>query len=316
MAFSRPKTGAAKPLMIDNVIVDLSSLLRRLIPSRIKLNSQLTSGAAVKADAGQLEQVIVNLVINAVDAMSDTGEISICTRVCSLNEIQRAAHPWALGNQFVNMQICDTGPGITPEVSTRIFEPFFTTKSEGKGSGLGLSVVWGIVKLHGGFVEVTNRVDAASGACFQVYLPVSTDGVLQNKAATLSGEVWLGTETILLADDHELVRDVTKTLLERAGYRVLLASDGQEALDVFAANKHTIDLVVLDAIMPKVTGFTAYQKIQEAKPGVGIIVASGHTSDVFPEDWLQETKPVMLSKPFRSEDLLKCIRGVLNKQSS
>ena|GEM_PF-5915490 len=316
MAFARPKTGVAKPLLIDDLITELLTLLRRLIPGRIELNSQLHSGAAMEADPGQLEQVLVNLVINAVDAIADTGEITLTTRICTLNELQRAAHPWVQHNDFVNISVCDTGPGVTPEVSSRIFEPFFTTKTEAKGSGLGLSVVWGAVKLHGGFVEVTDRNDKNSGACFQVFLPRSSGVVQPTKAPNPVGEVWLGTETILVADDHELVLGVTKSLLERAGYRVLVARDGQEALDVFEANKDSINLVLLDAIMPKITGFTAYQKIQAAKPGVGIIVASGHTSDVFPEEWLQATKPVMLSKPFRSEELLKSIRSVLSQGSS
>lgn len=312
MAFARPRSGAMKAVFIDAFVVDLTALLRRLIPSRIAVHTFLDAGQAVQADVAQLEQVLVNLVINAVDAIDDIGEITVRTTKAVPTALQRSSYPWLRGDSFVRLSVTDSGRGILPEVRARLFEPFFTTKAEGKGNGLGLSVVWGAVKSHGGFVDVQSATAQGHGTEFCVYLPSFEDRTA-TPAPSVARTDWGGQETVLLADDHELVRDVTKALLERSGYRVLAASDGQEAISVFAANADAIDVVILDAIMPNVSGFVAYQRIREIKPKVAILVASGHTSDLFPADWLATTKPRMLSKPFRSEELLQALRALLDE---
>ncbi|MDX2022946.1 MAG: response regulator [Deltaproteobacteria bacterium] len=311
MAFARPSVGAMRTVYLDSLVLDLTAMLRRLIPARISLTTRLLSSNAIKADVVQIEQVMVNLVINAVDAIDDVGEITIGTSNLDPSPRQRALYPWVQEGPFVRLCVTDNGRGIAPDVRTRLFEPFFTTKPEGKGNGLGLSVVWGAVKRHGGFVDIETGEDA-QGTRFCVFLPQAPDRGVQTTPVPLFADAPLGSETILVADDHELVRNVTKDVLERAGYKVILALDGEDAIRTFSEKQAVIDAVILDAIMPKVSGFVAHEQIRQMRPNVPIMVASGHTRDVFPEDWPFREGSTLLSKPFRSEELLRALRALLD----
>ncbi|MEX1310885.1 MAG: PocR ligand-binding domain-containing protein, partial [Candidatus Sulfomarinibacteraceae bacterium] len=255
LAFGRKAEPHRSPVDLRRVVENLIALVQRLIGSHIQIELDLGADAAVtNADAGQLEQVIMNLAVNARDAMPDGGRIVVRVRNTTFTGPDRTLYPDVdAPDGLVLLEVEDTGCGIPEEDREHIFEPFFTTKSAGRGTGLGLATVYAIVEQHGGFIEVTDR--PGGGTIFRVALPASATAPVPREARPPLTAVWSGgSETVLLAEDEKLVRDFTRAALESAGYTVLVAADGAQAVDTFASMSDEIDILLLDVIMPRMNG--------------------------------------------------------------
>ncbi len=311
LAFSRQQTLQPKILDVTDTLTELSHLMRRLIGVMIELDivHDAASGL-IKADEGQMEQVLINLVVNARDAMNGQGKLTIKTQqVVTTAPQQRGADTMPAGD-WVCISVADTGCGIPRENISRIFEPFFTTKPVGSGTGLGLSTVYGIIRQTGGYVHVDSVI--GSGTTFSIYLPRSAQGLtskaaaakIEDKAADLTG-----TATILLVEDEDAVRAFSTRALTNKGYQVLDAPGGETALEVLKAHGQAPDLVVTDVIMPEMDGPTLATHIREMYPDVPIIFVSGYTEDKFKGQFGENT--YFLPKPFTLQQLAAKVKDVL-----
>jgi signal transduction histidine kinase/ActR/RegA family two-component response regulator len=312
LAFSSQRDGTREPLAVDALLTRLLGLLRRMIRESITLDFRPgAAGAHVLGDGSGLEQVLVNLCVNAADAIEDVGRIAIETSVVAHTAEDARRRPWARGARSVCVTVRDSGAGMTPEVCQRIFEPFFTTKEPGKGTGLGLAVVYGIVAQHEGHVEVESQ--PGRGTVFRVWLPCA-EAAPSDAADVRTEGPRGGGEHVLLAEDHELVRDVARAMLSGAGYRVTVARDGAEAVDLFESAPDAFDLVLLDAVMPAMSGRVVYERIRAVRPELPIVVASGYAGGVFPPGFLREREESILSKPYRRDSLLLAVRRALDER--
>ncbi len=253
--------------------------------------------------------MLLNLCLNARDAMPNGGRLTLTTGEATITPAFAEANPWARPGHFVVLTVADSGAGMSAEVRARIFEPFFSTKGLEHGTGLGLAVVYGIVEQHGGFI----RVDSApgEGTTFRIYLPVSAAAeapVAEDAPAAVHG----GNETVLLADDTDAVRDVTRRMLEGAGYRVLDAADGHDALATFERAPGAVDLVVLDAVMPGLNGPEVFARMRALRPDLPAIFLSGYSADMIGSDWLATVGAELVMKPVSRRDLLARVRAVLD----
>jgi PAS domain S-box-containing protein len=299
---------ARKSIDINETIASLSRMLGRVIGEDVELRfSPGANLSAVNADPGQIEQVLMNLAVNARDAMPLGGWLSMETRQAQLEEDYCLIHPWARPGKYVRISISDSGQGMDSETQARIFEPFFTTKEEGKGTGLGLAVVYGIVEQHQGLLHVYSQV--GFGTCFNVYLP-TTDAPVDDGGEPGSVSTRGGTETILLGEDDPALRELARRSLQEVGYTILLAENGEEALSIYQANHENIDLLVLDWVMPKMSGLDAYRQIQEAGFGdVPTIFVTGYSPQI--AGALSE-EVTFLHKPFGLGDLRRKVREALD----
>jgi CheY-like chemotaxis protein len=298
-------------LDLNELTRDLMKLLGRLIPESVEIEF-LPAPALhlVDADPGQVEQVLVNLCVNARDAMPQGGLLTVTTDNVHIDREYRQMHPWAKLGSYVKVTVSDTGVGMTSEVRERLFEPFFTTKHPGKGTGLGLATVYGIVEQHRGFLHVSS--EPAAGTVFEVYLPVTErrSGALKWNAES---EAMGGHETILVAEDEEAVRNIVVRILEEAGYRVLTAVDGADAVRTFRDNED-VDLVILDVIMPKASGPLAYEEIRTLRPSVPVLFTSGY-SDAASFKGVSALALRLVQKPYEPQTLLTEVRSVLDEAS-
>ena len=252
LAFSRRQIMEMSDISINGVLKELQRLLGRLLPENIDIVFTMFEGPAiVNADVGQLEQVVINLVVNARDAMPSGGKIDVGVDCVTVDRAYVEEHPWASIGDFVVVSVEDTGLGMTREVQEKLFEPFFTTKPEGKGTGLGLSVVFGIIKQHHGFIQVNSELEV--GSSFKVYLPNVGDSPVIHEVVEVL-EPSRGSETILLVEDEEQVRTIARKILERAGYVVIEAEDGKVAMEIFRERESELDLLLLDVVMPRMGG--------------------------------------------------------------
>ncbi|MGE0123565.1 MAG: PAS domain S-box protein [Vicinamibacterales bacterium] len=310
LTFSRRQPVALEPTAISDVVAGFLPLVRRTLTERIAVEFAPASRLPlVRADHGQLQQVLLNLCLNARDAMPDGGRLALATSETTITPEFAAANPWARPGRFVVLTVTDSGTGMTAEVRARIFEPFFSTKSQSGGTGLGLAVVYGIVEQHGGFVRVDSA--AGQGTTFRIHLPASDDTVPAAgppAAAVPRG----GTETLLLADDTDAVRDVTRRILEGAGYRVLDAADGHDALATFERDPAAVDLVMLDAVMPGLNGPEVFTRMRALRPDLPAIFLSGYSADTIGTDWLTAVGAELVMKPVSRHDLLARVRAVLD----
>jgi len=310
LAFSRQQILAPKILNVNAVVAETEKMLQRLIGEHIELRTVLeVSPGSVKADQVQIEQVILNLAVNARDAMPDGGKLIIETSNVALDETAGLLHPGCKPGRYVLVSVKDTGTGMDEETKSHIFEPFFTTKEPGRGTGLGLSTVYGVVKQSGGYVWVESEL--GHGTTFKIYLPRVDDGVPENRPKELAPELLLGTQTILLVEDDEAVRALTRTFLENGGYTVVEASDGPEALELAEKNSEPIDLLLTDVIMPGMNGQVLAQKMSEAYPEVKVLFVSGYTGGFADRTNLVEEGANLLQKPFTRKGLLEALRQVL-----
>jgi two-component system, cell cycle sensor histidine kinase and response regulator CckA len=268
----------------------------------------------VRADPVQLDQVILNLALNARDAMPQGGMLQLETCELELDRISASRIPGEAdspsGGRYVRLAVSDTGTGMTPEVQARIFEPFFTTKAEGKGTGLGLSVVHGIVQQSGGYLEVVSRL--GHGTTFSVYLP-AVRGPAVVRAANAPGRLATGRgETVLLAEDEDPVRSVTAQLLEALGYRVLQASSGADALRLAEASREKIHLLLADVVMPGLSGRQLAENLKSRDPGLKVLFQSGYTDDAVIRCGIRQAEVAFLQKPFTVDVLAEKLREVLD----
>jgi CheY-like chemotaxis protein len=261
------------------------------------------------ADTAQIEQVLMNLVTNARDAMPRGGKLTIRTAATELEREFIDVHGFGAPGRYALLTFSDNGEGMNEKTRQRIFEPFFTTKEPGKGTGLGLAVSYGIIKQHNGFINCYS--EPGTGTTFRIYLPLITAEAVQSVSAA-PAPMPGGTEVILLAEDDEQVRTFGKTLLERSGYTVVEAVDGEDALAKFLEHRDEIMLVIVDVIMPRMNGRELYEAIVRVDPGMKVIFTSGYTADVFPKDEMAGKEMHFLAKPIVAGELLRYVRKVLD----
>jgi two-component system, cell cycle sensor histidine kinase and response regulator CckA len=264
----------------------------------------------IDADPAQIEQVLLNLAVNAQHAMPDGGRLLIETNNVSLRDEYLRSHLEAKPGKYVQLTVSDTGMGMEPEVVERIFEPFFTTKAHGEGTGLGLAMVHGIVSQHGGYIRCYS--EPGLGTSFKIYFPISETERLLDMAMTREMPAF-GTETILLVDDDKRIRDVAKEMIEMGGYKVLAVSSGEEALEMYADHKSEISLVVLDLIMPGMGGKRCLEELMRMDPDSKVLFASGYSSNGLTIDETGTGARGFIRKPYDAKDILAAIRKVLDR---
>ncbi len=312
LAFSRKQVLNPKPVDINSVINTMVKLLKRVIGEDIELEMDLLQKPlTIMADSVQIEQALMNLAMNARDAMPKGGQLTIETKKIELDEEFIKAHGYGAPGTYALMSISDNGIGMDEKTREKIFEPFFTTKEVGKGTGLGLSMVYGIVKQHDGYINVYS--EPGKGTTFKIYLPLIEAGQLSEEKPEEHRLPPGGNETILLAEDDEAVRRFTASVLHEFGYKVIEAVDGEEAITKFMENKDGIRLLILDVIMPRKSGKDAYDEIKAINPGIKILFASGYTDDVIQSrKFIEEGS--FISKPVSPTILLKKIREILDRK--
>lgn len=308
LTFSRGETTRRRHVILNEVVRKFTALLRRLLGENVHLVEDLDgTPTTVQCDPGQLEQVVMNLCVNARDAMPGGGVIRVTTRTETAGRLACQEHGCAEGERFAVLSVSDTGAGIPPEHLERIFEPFFSTKEAGKGTGLGLATVYGTVKAHGGFVHVESSV--GKGTVFRVYLPVTSQAAESLQGPTHEALHAGAGQTILLAEDDELVRSVICEVLTRAGYRVQVARDGREAIRFVQESRDRMDLAILDAVMPEATGEEVCAVIRRQGWRIPIVIASGYSEGI-PGGVLPEGV-VTMAKPFLPHALLARVQELL-----
>ena len=310
LSFARGVEGERVALQPKHLIKEIVKILRETLPKSIEINFSVPNDLwMISADATQMHQVLMNLCVNARDAMPEGGSISIKAENDSVDENYARMHIEAKAGRFVVISVGDTGPGMTQDIQSRIFEPFFTTKEMTKGTGLGLSTALTIVKSHGGFINVYSELH--KGSQFAVYLPaLETPGAVDSIAARTDLPLGHG-ELILVVDDEESIREITRGTLETFGYTVLTASDGTEALALYADKKNEIAVVLTDMVMPFMDGPATIRALQRMNPGVKIIAASGLGTGQRAGEGTLEGVSVFLNKPYTAEKLLKTLAAVL-----
>jgi PAS domain S-box-containing protein len=310
LSFARGVEGERVALQPKHLIKEIVKILRETLPKSIEISFQIPNDLwIISADATQMHQVLMNLCVNARDAMPEGGSISIKAENTFVDENYARMHLEAKPGRFVMIGVSDTGPGMSPEVQSRIFEPFFTTKEMTKGTGLGLSTAMTIVKSHGGFINVYSELH--KGSHFTLYIPaVNAPGATD--AVALQTDLPLGHgELILVVDDEESIREITRGTLETFGYSVLTASDGTEALALYADKKNEIAVVLTDMVMPFMDGSATIRALQRMNPEVRIIAASGLGAGQRAGEGTLEGVSVFLNKPYTAEKLLKTLAQVL-----
>lgn len=311
LAFSRKQVLQPRVLDLNDVVADLNKMLPRLIGEHIELLTVTEAGLGkVKADPGQLEQVIMNLVVNARDAMPKGGKLAIETANIELDESYSSRHIAVQPGRYVMLAVSDNGDGMDAQTQARIFEPFFTTKEQGKGTGLGLSTVYGIVKQSGGNIWVYSEV--GWGTTFKVYLPRVDQAVEQVVPVEAHAILPHATETVLLVEDEEMILKAAKEILELHGYRVLEASGSKEALAFCQTHRENIDLMITDVVMPQMGGRELAEQLRPLRPGMKVLYMSGYTDDAIAHHGVLEPGTAFLEKPFTARALAHKVREVLN----
>jgi two-component system cell cycle sensor histidine kinase/response regulator CckA len=310
LAFSRKQLLELKVIDVNAIVADMERLLRPLIGEHIELTTSLAPAVGcTRADAGQLEQVIMNLVVNAKDAMPNGGKISIRTSSVTLDDSYRPENTFIKNGPYVMISVSDTGEGMDRETQARIFEPFFTTKEKGKGTGLGLSTVYGIIKQSGGYVFVQS--EPARGTVFTIYFPRVDEPSDAVGVTSVSLSAAGGSETVLLVEDEDSVRQLVRETLESRGYRVLEAANGNAALALAANHPDPIHLVITDVVMPGLNGHELVQQLQPARPHVKVLYLSGYAQDAFPATAAADSQKTFLQKPFTLQSLTRKVREIL-----
>ncbi len=312
LAFSRKQVLDPKVLNLNAVVSDTEKMLRRLLGEDVLLATSLDPAlGSVKADPGQIDQILLNLAVNARDAMPTGGRLTIETRNATLDATYCATHVEVRPGDYVLLAVSDSGHGMDATTATRIFEPFFTTKGIGKGTGLGLATVHGIVKQSGGHVAVYSEIDR--GTTFKVYLPHASDALSAKKPQSVSRTMPRGTETVLLVEDEDAVRALGQYILQTCGYTVLEATDGLEALQIAEAHPGPIHLLMSDVIMPHLGGRELAEKIRAVRPACKVLFLSGYTDDAVVRHGVLEAEFAFLQKPYTPSLLAQKVRGVLDE---
>jgi PAS domain S-box-containing protein len=314
LVFSRKQVMQSRPLVLNDVIADLTKMLRRIIGEHIDLQCRYAARLPfVQADPGMIEQVLLNLAVNARDAMPRGGQLLITTDTASFDAAYARTHIEARAGELVCLTVSDTGTGIAPEHLPRIFEPFFTTKELGKGTGLGLATVYGIVKQHQGWIEVFSQPGA--GATFKIFLPAIPPPVGTAALSQAEADLPGGTETILLVEDDYAVRMITRRVLESHGYKVYEATTAAEAMELWRSRAEEIALLLTDIVMPQgVTGRDLAEQLRAQSPALKVVFMSGYSADVIGKDtdFFRRTQSSFLQKPCSSRAILETVRRCLD----
>jgi PAS domain S-box-containing protein len=306
LSFARKDTHEILPMNLHDVVSDSLKLFEGVLDKRIGLKVLLCDETPIiEGDPNQLEQVIMNFMVNARDAMPDGGLITIKTEIVEFTANMKNVPDYITPGQYVSMTVTDTGSGIPPQIINRIFDPFFTTKEKGKGTGLGLATVYGIVKDHRGYIAVQS--DEGNGTSFEVYLPLSTKTVQRvSRVQALSLE---GSENILVVDDDREVLNLLKDILDTHGYNVMTAKNALSATDIFKHHANKIQLVITDLVMPLMGGQDLIKQLRDTKPDIKIIVISGYSDDKIKDKKMVD---LFIGKPFEANHLLRAVRQLLD----
>jgi PAS domain S-box-containing protein len=303
LTFSRKVQSKPKVLNLNQEVMQVEKLLRRTIPKMIEVELRLSGDLwAISADPVQMGQVIMNLALNARDAMPEGGKLVIGTKNVALGEEFCKSHVGLRAGSYVLLSVSDTGQGMGKEVLQHLFEPFFTTKEVGRGTGLGLAMVYGIVKGHEGYIECESEL--GKGSIFKIYF-LAVEQAVEEEEAEEEERPRGGRETILLVDDEESLRDLAKEILSTFGYTVITASDGEEALEIYRREKDKIHLIILDIIMPGIGGMRCLEGLQSINPEVRVVIATGYTPEGEAGGYI--------SKPYDMRELLRVVREALDK---
>jgi two-component system, cell cycle sensor histidine kinase and response regulator CckA len=312
LSFCRKDIATPRHLDINELIVNNGKLLSKLIGEDILIFKELSKAPCIVfADPGQIEQIIMNIVLNAKDAMPNGGRLEISTKVVRGREIPEETPDAVREADYVLMSFKDTGCGILPEIRAKIFEPFFTTKEVGKGTGLGLSIVYGIVLQNNGFIDIRSKI--GKGTEFRIFLPFETVRLQVDQTESRQADKQIeGTGNVLLAEDDEMLMTMQSLILEAAGYKVFEARDGHEAIEIFRKRIDGIDFVVLDVVMPGMNGKEVYDEIRKLRPAIKILLVSGHTDDFITAKGIIQDKVDFLAKPFTPAQLQNKIREMMH----
>lgn len=312
LAYSRQQVMEPEYFSLNMLVEDLMNMLKRLLPEHIELRIDLVPDlGTVHADPGQIEQVLMNLCVNARDAMPTGGMLCIKTEDRTMDEAAAAHYPGMVPGRYAVLHVQDTGQGIAPSEQERIFEPFYTTKKIGEGTGLGLAMAYGIMKQHGGLILASS--EQGKGATFSVYLPLANRPARVRPTAAVR-QAPGGSETVLVAEDDEAVRELVISLLKDAGFTVLAARDGQEAVDLYRAQGDTIDLLLFDVVMPRMGGREAWEAIRSNNGSIRVLFMSGYAPDGLNGRIALDDYTGFIQKPYRSQDLLEKIRELLGRK--
>lgn len=311
LTFSRKMSSQLRPMCLNRQIEETQGLLRQSIPKMIAIDLELQDDLhTVNADPTQIEQILINFTLNARDAMVDGGRIVIQTKNVGLDEQFCKTRPEMKPGDYVVLSVADSGVGMDRETLQHIFDPFFSTKEVGRGTGLGLSLVYGMVKNHGGYIECSS--EPGSGARFDIYLPAMVGRPISPEKGAKDAQP-RGNGTLLVVDDEKFIRDLAEEMLPKFGYHVMTAASGEEALEVYRQRKELIDLVILDVIMPGMGGRQCLEKLLALDPQVKVIIASGYSNTGPARDVLQAGARSFIGKPYQINEILKTIREVLDQ---
>ncbi len=311
LAFSRQQVLEPVILNLNTLVADMQKMLPRLIGEDIDLNLILDPALGqVKADPGQLEQVVMNLAVNARDAMPDGGKLTIQTSDAEIDMAFAREHPGAVPGKYVMLAVTDIGMGMDPETQAQIFEPFYTTKGRDKGTGLGLATVYGVVKQSNGYITVDS--EKGKGSSFTIYLPRVEQNVLAPSKSSPEPHHVRGSECILLVEDAEPLRRLAELFLKENGYRVVTAADGSEAQQFAAQISVPIDLLLTDVVMPGINGRVLAERLASSHPAMKVLYMSGYTDSFIAGHGVLEPGTHLLRKPFTEEVLIRKVREVLD----
>jgi len=315
LAFSRMQVLQPRLLGLNAIVADMAKMLPRLMGEHIEYAFLPAADLAlVKADPGQIEQVILNLVVNARDAMPDGGSLTVRTQNVAMTDVEAGKRSPMNPGRYVLLSVSDTGHGMNAETKTHIFEPFFTTKEIGKGTGLGLATVYGVVKQSGGFIWVESA--PGKGATFEIYLPQAVGTAADVDLEPRRAVAPRGDETVLVVEDEQGVRELACAFLKLSGYAVLEAGNGLEALDLAAKHTGEIHVVVSDMVMPRMGGAELAEKLKTMRPGVKVVFMSGYAEYGSGDSARPQPQAVVLQKPFTQNAIVAAVREVLEKHSA
>ena len=311
LAFARGGKYDAKPVNLNRIVDETLKIIEETFDKSIVIETRLFDDLpTVEADEGQMQQALMNLCINAADAMPYGGRLSLETSVETLVEDSTRMEMEIAPGPCVVISVSDTGSGMGKETVQRIFEPFYTTKEQGKGTGLGLSMVYGVVKNHGGHVHVYS--EPGEGSTFRIYLPIS--GEPEVEESVIKEKLRGGSELILVVDDEEPIRSLAKEILEEFGYRVLLAEDGEKATEIYGNRSEEIALVILDMIMPNMGGRETFAELKKLDPKIKAVLSTGYSRDGKAQEILDEGMMGYIQKPYQVDALLSKVRSVLDSE--
>ncbi|KAF0146301.1 MAG: integral membrane sensor hybrid histidine kinase [Nitrospirae bacterium] len=311
LSFSRKQIIKPRPVRLNDIVIKVEKLLHLIIGENIKLKTMLAGeDLTVIADSGQIEQVLINLCTNARDAMPEGGKLTIKTELAELDPEFRKTHSYGKPGLYAVVSVTDTGAGMDEKTRERIFEPFFTTKDVGKGTGLGLSIAYGIIRQHNGYINCES--ETGKGTTFRAYLPL-TESLCEETGSAAGIAMLRGSETVLVAEDDSDVREVTRDILEEFGYKVIEATDGEDAVNKFIENEDRIGFLLFDVKMPKKNGKEAFDEIKKIRPDIKALLLSGYADDVIDKERLHEDGINLMTKPVPPAELLQKIRELLDR---